>query len=85
MYIHGQDDDANVEDLIELMQIAENLIELVNNKHVIKRTLHLVEKIQKAKIQNMDVIEIMILIANRENKDIVDAINAMSLKDAQVL
>ena len=80
-----KDEPANLEDLIELMQIAEYLIELVNNKSIIKRTLRLVEKIQEANIQNLDLIDIMILIANRENKDVVNAFNAMSLKDVQAL
>ena len=79
------DESEDVESLIALMQIAEYLTILANKRKVIKQILCLAEKIQNTENNKLDIVDIMILLAKSENKDIVNSFNAMSLEDAQAL
>ena len=67
------------------MQIAEYLTILVNKRKVIKQVLCIAEEIQNAQNSNFDIVDVMILLAKYEYKDVVNSFNAMSLTDAQEL
>ena len=79
------DESADVENLIELMQVAESLSVLANNQQVIKRILSLVEEVQANRKDKMDIVDVMILLSKFEYKDVVNSFNAMSSGAAQVL
>ena len=79
------DESEDVESLIELMQIAEYLTILANKRKVIKQILCLAEEIQCAENSNLDIVDVMILLAKCENKDVVNSFNALSLGDEQAL
>lgn len=68
LYDINNKDPQAVENLIQLMQIAEHLIDLTKNRNVTKKILDLVEDIQNLEERNSDIVDVMILIANRENK-----------------
>lgn len=79
------DEPEDVENLIELMQIAEYLTILANKQKEIKQILCLAEKVQSAENRNLDIVDVMILLSKCDYKDVVNSFNVMSLKDVQAL
>lgn len=68
LYNINKENPQVVENLIQLMQFAEQLLDLAKNRNATKKILDLVEEIQTTENKYSDIVDVMILIANRENK-----------------
>ena len=69
LYDINDKDPQAVENLIQLMQIAEHLIDLAKNRSATEKILDLIEEIQTSDKKYSDIVDVMILIANRDDKN----------------
>lgn len=68
LYDLSNKDPQTIEKLIRLMQFAEDLLDLTKNRPTTNKVLGLIEEIQTSKEKYANIIDVMILIAKRENE-----------------
>ena len=69
LYDFSDKDPQSVENLIRLMQFADKLLDLSRNRPKTNKILELIKEIQTSEEQYSDIIDVMILIAKRENEN----------------
>ena len=75
LYDFDQDNNENLEYLIALMQFADYVINIAENKNEAKKILSLVDEIQTSDEKTSNIVDVMVLISKKEYKTSIQSLS----------